>query len=268
VRISVPASSANLGPGFDALALAVELRFHIDVGEPGSDQSVPLGDGHPATQAFRAGGGEGPLFAETKIPPGKGLGYSGAARVAGAAAASLSRSGSIHYAELLASVAAAEGHPDNAAASVYGGFTVVAGGHAVRLPPPPLAFVAWIPHTETSTSSSRSRLAAEVSMADAVHNLGHASLLVAALATGDMDTLRVACDDRLHQAARLTDQPASADAIERALEAGAHAAWLSGSGPTVGALSEPDAAAAIAAALPSAGHTKILEPAIFGIQAG
>jgi len=268
VRISVPASSANLGPGFDALALAVELRFHLDVGEPRSDDSVPLPDRHPASEAYRQAGGEGQLFAETKIPPGKGLGFSGAARVAGAAAASLARSGAVHHAELLEAVSAAEGHADNAAASVYGGFAVAAGGRSIRIAPPPLCFVAWIPDAETSTSSSRSRLPEQVSLADAVHNVGHASLLVAALATRDYDALRVACEDRLHQSARLAEQPESGAAIAAALAAGAHAAWLSGSGPTVGALTDPSEAVDLASELPDGGHTKVLELATFGIQAG
>ncbi|HBV26025.1 MAG TPA: homoserine kinase, partial [Acidimicrobiaceae bacterium] len=82
MRITVPASSANLGPGFDCLAVAIDLPFHLDVGEPRQD-SIKLEETHPAVTAFRSAGGSGLVYGQTKIPPGKGLGFSGAARVAG-----------------------------------------------------------------------------------------------------------------------------------------------------------------------------------------
>ena len=120
--MTVPASSANIGPGFDCLAVALDLPFHLDVGEP-RGEAAKLDDNHPATKSFMSGGGQGPLFGETLIPPGKGLGFSGAARVAGLAAASLQRSGSIHFADLLARSGELEGHSDNVAASIFGGVT-------------------------------------------------------------------------------------------------------------------------------------------------
>ena len=98
--MTVPASSANIGPGFDCLGVAIDLPFHLDIGEP-QKPATELDHRHPATTAFRDAGGLGPLFAETQIPPGKGLGFSGAARVAGLAAASLQQSGAIQYPKLL-----------------------------------------------------------------------------------------------------------------------------------------------------------------------
>ncbi|HAQ42852.1 MAG TPA: homoserine kinase, partial [Acidimicrobiaceae bacterium] len=117
--MTVPASSANIGPGFDCLAVALDLPFHLDVGES-RGAAAKLEEQHPAFTAFRKAGGAGDLFSETSIPPGKGLGFSGAARVAGLAAASLQRSGSIRFPELLSGSGELEGHFDNVAASIYG----------------------------------------------------------------------------------------------------------------------------------------------------
>ena len=247
--------------------MALELQFHLDIGEPLDAASSALAPGHPAVGAFVAAGGTGPLFAETKIAPGKGLGYSGAARVAGIAAASLQRGGFIDYPRLLANATALEGHPDNAAASIYGGITVAAAGRAVRLPPPKgLAVVMWIPAAETSTTSSRQQLPDVVPFDAAIHNVGRAALMVAALATGDHGALRDACADRLHQEARLADAPASALALAAALTAGALAAWVSGSGPSVAMLAHANAATKLAGALPDTGHTKVLPVAQFGVR--
>ena len=267
MRVSVPASTANLGPGFDCLALALELRFHLDVGEPHSDDSGEVSTNHPAAVAFARGGGTGPLHAASSIAPGKGLGYSGAAHVAGAAAASLQRNGWIDFPDLFARATELEGHPDNAAASIHGGLTVTAGGRVVRLPHlPDLQVVVWIPDHETSTTSSRHALPDTVAFDDAVHNVARSSLFVAAYAMGDVEALTDACADRLHQDRRLAAAPDSAAALKQALEAGAVAAWLSGSGPTIAALVRSADAAAVSRGLPASGHSKVLLPASFGVQ--
>jgi homoserine kinase len=152
-----------------------------------------------------------------------------------------------------------EGHPDNAAASLLGGFVVAAGGHALRVPVAmEVAVVAWVPSHSTSTDVSRHRLGENVSRADAVFNIGRSALLVAALATGDVDVLRAATQDRLHQPVRLAAAPRSAEAMEAALAAGAWCAWLSGSGPTVVALCAPDDAAQLSEALPMGAQVKVL----------
>ncbi len=263
--VRVPASSANLGAGFDVLGMALTLHAEVGVGTP------PVGaqavDGHhPADVAFRRLGGTGSLWMRSPIPAGRGLGFSGAARVGGAAAALVQRNG--HTAldadgareEVLAVTTELERHADNVAASIFGGIVVAAGGHVTRVP---LAFnpavVVWVPDAATtSTDQSRGRLPATVSRDDAVFNLGRVAMFVAACATGDHAGLRTATQDRLHQPQRLEQVPESAHALDAALEAGAWAAWLSGSGPTIAALCESGRADEIAAALPTSGRTKIL----------
>ncbi len=266
VRVTVPASSANIGPGFDCLGVAIDLPFHLDVGEP-QELATELDQHHPATTSFREAGGSGPLFAETHIPPGKGLGFSGAARVAGLAAASLQRSGAIRYPELLTKAGSLEGHFDNVAASIYGSITATNNHTVVRLHcPPGLSIVTWIPEHKTSTNLSRNRLPSSVSFGDAVKAVGRSSVLVAAIANGDLDAMRIACQDDLHQPTRLNDAPDSAQAITLALEHGACAAWLSGSGPTVAAFVPSELAETVSLAFPNSGHRKILEVAPYGIS--
>jgi homoserine kinase len=153
-----------------------------------------------------------------------------------------------------------EGHADNVAPSIYGAIVICAGSHVQRVP---LAFdpavVVWIPDgTTTSTEQSRSTLRDSVPMADVVFNLGRVATFVAACATGDQAALRLATDDRLHQPTRLAAVPETARALAAALEAGAWAAWLSGSGPTMAAMCERSRADQLAAALPGTGHSKLL----------
>ena len=263
--ISVPGSSANLGAGFDVLAMAVGLHADVGPGEPPADGTA-ADDHHPAAVAFRELGGVGPLWTRTKIPMGRGLGYSGAVRVGGAAAAVVQQHGRAALADtgrrrqVLAVVARLERHADNAAASLEGGIVAVAGAMVTSVP---LAFdaavVVWIPSgTTTSTDRSRTTLPAAVAREDAVFNLGRVASFVAACALGDPSRLRAATEDRLHQPTRLPGVPRSAAALEAALDAGAWAAWLSGSGPTVAMFCDPMQAAQLAAALPDDGHTKVL----------
>jgi homoserine kinase len=118
--------------------------------------------------------------------------------------------------------------------------------------------VAWIPSHATSTHKSRAALSDRVSFSDAVFNVGRTALLVAALASGDIEALGVATADRLHQDQRFAAFPPSHVALADGLAAGAWCGWLSGSGPSVALLCDPTAAATIAAALPPDGHTKRL----------
>ena len=263
--VRVPASSANLGAGFDVLGMALDLHAEAGVGEPPGGAST-VDPHHPADVAFRRAGGTGPLWMRSPIPIGRGLGFSGAARVGGAAAAAVQRSGPAALddpatrAEILALTSDLERHADNVAASIYGGVVVAADHSVVQVP---LAFnpmvVVWVPNSATtSTEHSRGRLPDTVSRADAVFNVGRAAMFVAACANGDVVALRGATQDRLHQAVRLELVPESAAALDAALEAGAWAAWLSGSGPTIAALCDPGRAEQIAAALPSSGHVKQL----------
>jgi homoserine kinase len=268
--ISVPASSANMGPGFDALGLALDLPFHCRLG-PDKEHKTES-EAHPATIAFRRLGGTGPISTKTSIPSGRGLGFSGAARVAGLLAALVQRHGAgLHLpdfsAEILSVATELEGHADNVAASLHGGCIVSAAGRVVpvRLGFQP-AVVVWIPATQTSTASSRNTLPAVVSLADAAFNIGRTALLVAALASGDTAALGDATQDRLHQDVRLRAAPKSRDALEAALSAGAWAAWLSGSGPTVASLCHPDVAQHVMDALPADGRVRQLDIDLAGAR--
>jgi homoserine kinase len=260
----VPASSANLGPGFDVLGMALSLYAEIGVAEDEIPAGAhPADDRHIATTAFRRVGGTGALWERSPIPMGRGLGYSAAARIGGLMLGLAQQGLSDAPDRVLAEAIALEGHADNAAAAVLGGVVVTTGARSIRVPMQlDPAVVVWIPSFTTRTDQSRTKLPAEVSRADAVFNIGHASMLVAALAAGDVDALRHAVDDRLHETARFAGSPTSRAAYEAALEAGAWAAWLSGSGPTVAAMCAVDQADQLAATLAESaggvGHTKVL----------
>ncbi len=257
--VRVPASSANVGPAFDALGIA--LATHLEVRPGGAE---PAGPTHPAVRAFHGAGGSGSITVTARFPGGRGLGFSGAARIGGLVAAALQRGDDVRALrpELLAAAAGLEGHAENAAASLYGGIVVASGGAVVRVRTAvPLAVAVWIPEHETSTKRARSALPATVGWDDATFNVGRAALLVAALAAGELDVLRAATEDRLHQDRRLEHAPESRAAITAALGAGALGAWLSGSGPTVAAFvaaGDDDAAARVVAAFPPGGRARVL----------
>jgi homoserine kinase len=253
--VRVPASSANVGPAFDAVAIALDC--HVEV----TDRGVPASETHPAVRAFRQAGGEGPLAVSANFPGGRGLGYSGAARTAGLLAAVAQRGGGARDARaaVLRDATGLEGHADNAAASLYGGIVAVAGGRVVRIPLGRVPeVVVWIPDRETATASARRLLPDQIPFDAAVFNVGRTALLVAALAAGDVDALRTATEDHLHQDRRLARVPDSRHAMEAALAAGAWGAWLSGSGPSVAAFCDADRARKVADALPSTGHSQVL----------
>lgn len=264
--IRVPGSSANLGAGFDVLGMALGLYVEVGCGEPPPGTHA-ADRHHPASVAFGELGGTGRLWTRTAIPMGRGLGYSGAVRVGGAAAAIVQQHGHEALSDrswrrrILATVARLERHADNAAASLEGGIVVVAGDDVAPIPlalDP--AIVVWIPDAvTTSTDRSRAVLPELVSRVDAVHNLGRVAMFVAACALGDHSRLRVATDDRLHQPIRLQQVPSSAHAIGTALAGGAWAAWLSGSGPTIAVMCARDDADTVAAALPDGGHAKVVD---------
>ncbi len=253
--VRVPASSANLGAAFDAVAVALDV--HLEV----ADEGEPSPETHPAVRAFRSAGGVGPLAVRARFPGGRGLGFSGAARVAGLLAAAVQQGRPMRAARaaVLRAATELEGHADNAAASLLGGVVAVAGDQAVRVPlGRELAVVVWVPARETATSSARRLLPEQVSFGDAVFNLGRAALLVAALAAGESGALRTATEDRLHQDRRLARAHDTRLAMDAALAAGAVAVWLSGSGPSAAAFAEPGRADEIAAALPPDGRAMVL----------
>jgi homoserine kinase len=272
IRVSVPASTANLGAGFDSLGLALSLHLEAGLVHHGQPGAAKVCDAHhPTHVAFRKAGGAGEVWSSGGIPMGRGLGFSGAARVAGALLAIAQREGVVaansHDGRLSAFRTAAEleGHPDNVAASALGGFTVAAADRAIRVPVAVYGeVVVWVPENTTSTKESRTKLLQNVSLADAVWNISRSSLLVAALATGDVAALHDATQDRLHQDVRLAMVPDTKRAMRAALDAGAWAAWLSGSGPTMACLCEPSRVDKIAMALPRSGQVHRLRIDVSG----
>lgn len=261
IHVSVPASTANLGAGFDTLGLALSMRFEAGLVQRDQPSDATTCDPHhPAMVAFTKNGGSGSIWSHDRIPMGRGLGFSGAARVAGALLAIAQREGVVAANSIEAKLAAfrvaseLEGHPDNAAASALGGLTVAAAGRAIRVPiAVDCEIVVWVPSNTTSTKESRTKLATTMSLDDAVYNLSRSSLFVAAMTTGDVAALHDASLDKIHQDVRLAVVPDTKRAMRMALEAGAWAAWLSGSGPTMACIVDPARAAHVAASMPEGG---------------
>jgi homoserine kinase len=265
VTVRVPASSANLGPGFDALGLALTLYDEVTAevigtsGDPvisitgeGADD-VPLDGSHLVHSSLASGleamGLPVPALRITcrnAIPHGRGLGSSAAAIVAGLALARrLVPDGNYRMPQesLLSLAAGIEGHPDNVAAALLGGLTIAYGGpggfRATRLDvAEPLSCVAIVPPERLATEVARGLLPAQVPHTDAAHAAGRAALLVAAL-TGRPELLLDATEDRLHQSYREPAMPASVELV-RVLRGSGVAAVVSGGGPTVLALAGTD----------------------------
>jgi homoserine kinase len=237
--VRVPASSANLGPGYDSMAAALALHIELDVEETGEltvaadVPGVPLDRTNLVVRAFESlHPADGFSFRITsQIPPGGGLGSSAAAIVAGLVAAD-------HLFELdtdlLAAATALEGHPDNVAAALRGGFVICHEAGAERFDPAPgLEAVVAIPPERVATASARAALPSEVSLADTVHNAAHAAILVLGLARADLDIVARGLSDRIHQPRRAHLYPRSMELLGRARELGAVGASISGAGPTV-----------------------------------
>jgi len=275
--VRVPASSANLGAGFDVLGMALDLHLDLGLGEAPA-AALPVDAHHPAAKAFvAAGGADGSaMWIRSAIPMGRGLGFSGAARVAGAAlglAAGVGDPGAAVAAgvdRILDVAAGLEGHGDNAAASVFGGIIAWVGGRALPMRVGPrlasAVVVTWIPDTTTSTDRSRRVLPDQVDRVDVVHSLGRIAQFVMAVEHDDPTLLAGATDDRLHQRARLPLVPDAGEALDSGVAAGAWCGWLSGSGPTVAFLTDTDALDAVIAALPESGHVKQLRIAQRGAR--
>jgi homoserine kinase len=238
--VRVPASSANLGPGYDSLAAALSLNLELDVEETGefavhSDvPGVPLDRTNLCVRAFeRLHSADGLTFRiSSEIPVSGGLGSSAAAIVAGLVAAD-------HMFELDADLffeaESLEGHPDNVAAALYGGFVICGeDGPPARFEPAPgLEGVIAIPPDPVATADARAALPAEVPIADAVFNASHTALLTLGLARGDLDLIGRGLADRIHQPRRAHLYPRSMELLGRAHELGAIGASISGAGPTV-----------------------------------
>ncbi|MFM7829349.1 MAG: homoserine kinase [Actinomycetota bacterium] len=272
MAVRVPASSANLGPGFDVLGMAVSLHIEAGFGNAPAE-SNEADEKHPLTIAYRHAGGKRELWVRSQIPMGKGLGFSGAARVAGCALAHAEKHGTDQRIfdaakpEILRQAAELEGHPDNAGASLYGGVVASVDNIAVRVPTPlDPAVIVWVPEQQTSTKESRTKLPVSVSFADAIFNVGNTALLVAAFAAGDVSAMALATRDRLHQDLRFAKVPESQNALRAAISAGAWCGWLSGSGPTVAVLSSQEIAQKIDDSLPKNGTKIVLRIAQLGAE--
>ena len=236
--VRAPASSANLGPGFDCMAAALAMSLEVEVEETGSfavetDLAVGRGRENLLVRAFeRLHSADGFTFRiRSEIPLSGGLGSSAAAIVAGLMAAD-------HLfeldADLLALATELEGHPDNVAAALLGGFVICADGEAVRFEPPTgLEALAVVPQEAVRTRAARAALPAQVPIADAVFNVAHGALLTLGLARADWDLLARGLADRLHQQRRSHLFPRSYELASRARELGALGATISGAGPTV-----------------------------------
>ena len=259
VCVRVPASSANLGPGFDCLGLALSLYHTLTVEEHrGSGVEIRVsGEGHqtiPVDEsnatyramktAFRVIGynpGRLVIQSNSDIPMSSGLGSSAASALAGMAAAMLLSGAEFDRNHLMHLAVDLEGHADNVAAALYGECTVVCRTeegfeHVCLEVPSSIAATIALPDFAVPTDESRQGLPDVVPFADAVHNLSHAALLVAALATHRLELVESAMRDRLHQPHRSLAVPGLDEVLSAATEAGALGAALSGSGPSVLAL--------------------------------
>jgi homoserine kinase len=254
--VTIPATSANLGPGFDSfgLALALHNRFSAELAEEWSVEVTGEGEGRLSSgpdnrvarsmaRVFAEAGHSGlaaSVRCENRIPPGAGLGSSAAAIVGGLMLGDALCGAGIDRETLLVLAAGIEGHPDNVAAALYGGFTIswseadARGPRCVHLEPASgLAAVVVGAPTPLATDDSRGLLPARVSHADAAFSVGRAGLLVAGITLGDADALAAGLADRIHEPYRAI-AVSDLERVRAALvEAGAAGAVLSGAGPTV-----------------------------------
>lgn len=277
VRVRVPATTANLGPGFDCLGLALDLWNVTSLRLAGQGVSVRIrGEGagqlaqdetnlvaRAALEVYRRLGHLVPdgleIECENGIPLGSGLGSSGAAVLAGLLGANALLGAPLERAEILRLAVEIEGHADNAAAALEGGLVIVAAdaGEYItrRVEVPTLPVCIALPDVDLPTRAARAALPGQVALADAVFNLGRTALVVEALRSGDLTLLGQVMDDRLHQPYRYPLIAGAGQARAAALAAGAVAVGLSGAGPSLAAFGGDPAqvTAAMQAAFQSAG---------------
>ncbi len=265
VRVKAPATTANMGPGYDCLGMALDVWNTIEVevldsGEPvvevTGEGAGELGTGRDNLVyrsmefLFQDAGQEMPLVrirCDNAIPLARGMGSSAAAIAGGLVAANAICSQDYTPNDLLEMAATIEGHPDNVAAAVLGGMQLVIsdkteeGSRLYTVPinvPPELHAVVFVPQVRIATEDARAVLPEKVTVADAVHNIGRVGLLVASMATNHPEYLAIATQDLLHQPYRQPLFPAMKVIFKAALDAGALGVFLSGSGSTVLALTQ------------------------------
>lgn len=262
VEVKIPATSANIGAGFDCLGLALGLYNYVWAEETDSGLNIEIKDEssdylptdernlvHRSMMAVYKKVGVKPkglhIILENNIPVTRGLGSSAAGIVGGLLAADALTGSNLDKHQLLNMASAIEGHPDNAAPAIFGGMTVnvTANGDIKGVKtelPDDLKFAAFIPDFFLATKKSRSVLPRKVSMRDAVFNTGRSALLVGSLMTRNYGNIRTAVDDRLHQKFRKKLIPHIDDVFEYAYRSGALGVYLSGAGPTVVAMVKAD----------------------------
>lgn len=273
-RVRVPGSSANLGAGFDALGLALDLYTTASAEIADATTITVTGEGQALLScgpdnlllrnmralAARCGRELPPIriHIHNDIPIERGIGASGAATVAGLLLADALLDTRLDRSALLDLACEIERHPDNVVPSLLGGCTIAAldGDRVIALPvplPPDLVCVLCIPDVRMPTQQARSVMPASYSRADVVFNLSRTGLFVAALATGQLDALRIGVQDRVHQPYRAAVFPALLPLIAAAEQAGAWGAFLSGAGSTVAALADRGRAEAVARTMAATG---------------
>jgi homoserine kinase len=254
-RVRVPATTANLGPGFDCLGLALDLWNEVSFSLEGDGvvctaagagaAGLPADETNLIASSFlrlceeagRAAPAGLRIHSELSVPPSSGLGSSAAAVVAGLLGANTLLGRPWDRPHLLELAADIEGHPDNVAATVLGGLTIVVrrGDRLLtkKILVPEVHVALVVPELPFSTKAARAGLPSQVPMQDAVFNLGRTPLVVEALRTGDYELLHDVMEDRLHQAARIKLIPGGPIAWVAAQRAGAAAVAISGSGPSL-----------------------------------
>jgi len=273
VEASAPASAANLGPGFDTVALALEMRCTVSASRSGTWSVAQVGryrapDGDLVVEAARTAVGDQPLAITVRsdIPVGRGLGSSSAVIAASAAAAWRSVGHDPTPEEVFELTASLEGHPDNAAAAVYGGLVSVGADGSVRSLElaRSLHVVLAIPLQSLPTEEARKILPEQVPRAVAVRSLQRLAALLEGLRTGSAAAFQAALGDELHEGPRAGLSPMSGDLITGALDAGAHYACWSGAGPSVVAITDGEHAGAVVERLRhiTGSGGDVVEPAI------
>ncbi len=262
ITIQAPATTANLGPGFDCLGLALELWNKTTFTIEGSGHKVKIrGEGNEllpqdsrnlilrsALRLYQVAGAPLPqglsIQCENNIPLGSGLGSSAAAIVTGLVGANRLLDEALSSDEILRLAVSIEGHPDNVASALSGGLTLVAmageGVIARHFQVAPLVLALAVPAIHLPTSVSRAALPRQVPLSDAVFNLGRTAFVIEALRTGDLTLLSKVMDDRLHQPYRMKLIPGIEDTFNAARKSGAAAVALSGAGPSVIAFAPPE----------------------------
>jgi homoserine kinase len=264
--VQIPASTTNLGPGFDCLGIALRLWNRITIDVEGSDHSVPEMVLQAAALFFSHLGEKPFPFSfsiEGDVPQARGLGSSVTLRLGILMALDSIIQSGLSKEAICALCAELEGHPDNAAAALFGGFTIAtkSTGRVARFDvDPQLKFVLFIPNFEVKTSDARTVVPSNFSRRDVIENLGNVSLIAAAFASKEYGYLRGAFIDRLHQPFREKFVPFLPALLQAAADAGALGGFLSGSGSTVACVTLSDGqelASALQAAAPGE-NAKIL----------